>query len=325
MAAGHLFVFKWGEKVRYWATLDWRFSVGVHRDLGTLAKWPEYGPYGPWEMCGEFDEAAFWEAAGKREVLSGLGREAFEVRRTDGGEALGMVVRWKERDREEVFGALLDVARELGLSIADPLLGVVLATPPEAERRAEWWLKGRRQQLTAWLFSQGGIGIVALPGGETEARYAVVNAERYGKPTSDQATGFLSVLKKGLFPDETLELHRGWVTVAGPGGVYRIQFDWEGNGKHARFTADFREEGCPIVEFGRSSAVMAKRTPSARSLVEAGMEHPVVADCIPDPADRYASLHFGNRKLTKRVPREVIDELMAKAAKENAATGGGTR
>lgn len=324
MMKAPFFVFKWGEKVKYWATLEWRFSVGVHRDSKTLAKWPEYGPYGPWEMCGAFDEAEFLGAVAKREVLSRMGREAFEARRTDGGEALGMVVRWTGRDREEVFGALLDVARELGWSIADPLFGVVLATPPEADRRAEWWLKGRRQQLTAWLFSQGGIWIVALPSGETETRYAVVNAERYGKPTPEQAAGFRSALKKGLFPDETLELHRGRVTVAGPGGAYRIQFDWEGNGKHSRFTVDFRGEGCPIVELGRSPAVMAKRTPSARSLVAVGMEHPVVAKCIPDPADRYASLHFCNRKLTKRVPREINEKLMAKAAEKNAASGKAT-
>lgn len=34
--------------------------------------------------------------------------------------------------------------------------------------------------------------------------------------------------------------------------------------------------------------------------------------CIPDSTDRYASLYFCNRKLTRRVPREVLEELKAK-------------
>ena len=36
-----------------------------------------------------------------------------------------------------------------------------------------------------------------------------------------------------------------------------------------------------------------------------GMFDPRVVACIPDPADRYASLALFNHKLTKRVPRDV--------------------
>lgn len=48
------------------------------------------------------------------------------------------------------------------------------------------------------------------------------------------------------------------------------------------------------------------------------MTHPVVMECIPDPADRYASLYFCNGKLIDRVPREVVEELKAEAEKRRA-------
>ena len=42
------------------------------------------------------------------------------------------------------------------------------------------------------------------------------------------------------------------------------------------------------------------------------MFDPRVVACIPDLADRYASLALFNHKLTKRVPRDVVEELKRK-------------
>ena len=62
---------------------------------------------------------------------------------------------------------------------------------------------------------------------------------------------------------------------------------------------------------------MALRTPKERSLVDVGMWHPVVVHAIPDPVDRFASLRLVNHRLTKRVPREVVEELKAAKAAAN--------
>ena len=45
-----------------------------------------------------------------------------------------------------------------------------------------------------------------------------------------------------------------------------------------------------------------------------GMFDPRIMERIPDPADRYASLALGNRKLFDRIPKEIIDELNARTA-----------
>lgn len=176
------------------------------------------------------------------------------------------------------------------------------------------WLAKRRGQLAEWLRNEGKYHVFRLPRGVEEARYVIVDSWQCGKPTAARAVRFRELLKSQLLPGESLELHRGWVTVSGPGGEGHMQISWEGNGKHACFTADFRELGCPIVELGRSSIRLATQTRSKRSLVAVGMENPTVVELVPDPAERYTLLHFANRKLRKRLPRALVEELQAGAA-----------
>lgn len=184
--------------------------------------------------------------------------------------------------------------------------------------RASVWLKERRPSLLDALQRLGGRLVFALPSVALESFYVVVDASRYGKPESKRAMLFREELGRCLWPGERLVPFAGRLVVEGPKDTYRFHFNWEGNGKHAAWTADFREPECPIIPTRRSSMRMILRTPSPRSLAEVGMAHPVVVECIPDPADRYASLHYCNRKLTGRVPREVVEELKAEAEKRRS-------
>jgi hypothetical protein len=122
-------------------------------------------------------------------------------------------------------------------------------------------------------------------------------------------------LGRFLWPGERIVPFAGRLAVEGQKGAYRFHFDWEGNGNHASWTADFREPECPIIPTRRSSLRMLRRTPSERSLVTAGMGHPAVVELVPDPVERYTMLHFANRKLLRRLPRGLLEELKAAAGK----------
>lgn len=247
-----------------------------------------------------FDQSTKWRfgAAGKD------GRRPMET--------VGATVKAPVRERERLFCALLGLAQRYGFSLADPLFGLLWASPVEEERRPIVWMRGRWPLILDEFQRCGRRQIFALPHGQTESFYVVVEKPCSGKPTSERALRFREDLGRCLWPGERLVAFAGRLALEGPDGAYRIHFNWEDNGKHASWTADFREPECPVIPTHRSPIRMLLRTPSARSLVAVGMEHPVVAECIPDPADRHASLYFCNRKLTKRVPREVVEELKAK-------------
>lgn len=213
------------------------------------------------------------------------------------------------RDRERLFAAVLDVAFRCGFSVVDPLFGVLLFSAAEEERRPGIWMKCRRQHMLGELTQCGGRQFFALPHAPADSFYVAVACGRYGKPSSASAIRFKEDIARCLWPGERLVPFEGRLAVEGPGGAYRIHFNWEGNGKHASWTADFREAACPIVPTHRSSMRLLRRTPSARSLVETGMAHPAVVERVPDPAERYTLLHFANRKLEKRLPRALVEEL----------------
>ena len=236
-------------------------------------------------------------------------------------ETVGIIVKRPIQERERLLAALLGVAQTHGLSLADPLFGLLWMSPAEEERRANVWMKGRRPLLLDDLQRLGRRQFFALSHTSTESFYVVVDASRYGKPESKRAMQFREELGRFLWPGERLVPFAGRLVVEGPEGAYRFHFNWEGNGKHASWTADFREPECPIIPTRRSSMRMLLRTPSPHSLVEVGMLHPVVAECIPDPADRYTSLYFCNRKLLDRVPREVVEQLKAAKKAESRQQG----
>lgn len=233
-------------------------------------------------------------------------------------ETVGVVVKLPVQERERLFAAVLDAAFRQGFSLVDPLFGVLLATPAEKELRPGMWLKCRRHQILDEVQRYGKRKIYALPHTLSESFYVVLECRRYGKPVAVRALCLKENLLHCLWPGERLVPHLGRLVVEGPGGAYRLHFDWEGNGKHAAWTTDFRDPACPIVPTKRSPHRMVRRTPSPRSLAAVGMGHPVVVACIPDPADRYASLHFRNRKLLRRVPREVIAALESEVRAKDA-------
>lgn len=230
-------------------------------------------------------------------------------------ETLGATVKMPIEERDRLFAALLGVAQRHGFSLADPLFGVLWATPAEEARRGGIWLRSRRSWLMDDLQRRGHRRFFALLRAEAEAFYIVEDGgKRCGKPKAEKAASFREHLARALWPGERLVPFPGRLIVEGLGGSYRFHFNWEGNGKHARFTADFRESECPIAELGRSSIHMLRRTPSRRSLVDVGMEHPAVVELVPDPAERYTMLYFANRKLRKRLPKALVEELQATMA-----------
>ncbi len=145
-----------------------------------------------------------------------------------------------------------------------------------------------------------------------EAFYAVVWGRRYsGRPSEQSAVAFMNALRDNLEPDERLELNCGRIVIVGPDNAYRIHFNFEGCGKHAGFTADFRDPSCPIVTLGRISMRMLRRQVGCPDAPPAGMFNPDIIACIPDPVDRYASLLLNNQKLAKRIPKTLREELSA--------------
>jgi len=143
-----------------------------------------------------------------------------------------------------------------------------------------------------------------------ECFYVVVLGQRYGgKPSASPAIRFMDVLRESLLPTEHLEFHNGRIVLVGISGTYRLHFNFEGYGKHAGWTADFRDPACPIVPLRRISIRMLRKQKGHSDTPPRGMFDPRIIACIPDPADRYASLLLGNHKLTERVPREILEEV----------------
>ena len=231
-------------------------------------------------------------------------------------KVVGFVVKCHVRDRETIFAALLEFARKHGLSIADPCFGLLLLTSEREDIRGLTWLRLRRQQVIDW-FSQmvKQVGISCLGHHEAEDYYVVVHGRKSGTAASSSAIRFHDSVKEVLFPDEMLEFHSGRIVLVGPGGIYKIHFNWESCGKNAEWTADFREPDCPLVLLRRISIRQLRRLYPSEAGFPVGMFDPRVVDCIPDPADRYASLALFNHKLTKRVPRNVVEELEEKRRK----------
>ena len=271
------------------------------------------------EVCAPFDFAWCRTVLAEDPVLSRLPACRFSEEWHYGSETpsrrhdMGLVVKCHVRDRENMFAALLGFARKHGLSIADPCFGLILLTSEREDIRGSTWLRLRRQQVTEW-FSQTNskVGLICLGTHLAEDYYVAVHGPRYGTVTSSSAVRFRETVKETLFPDEKLEFHQGRIVLVGPGGAYKIHFDWEGCGKNAGWTADFRDADCPIIPLGRISARMLRRKYSRDRGFPVGMFDPRVVACIPDPGDRYASLALFNHKLTKRVPRDVVEELKRK-------------
>lgn len=269
------------------------------------------------KCCASFDADGFEAKMGNDAVLSRIpvhGLSRVWVRGTaDTSFEAGLVVKCHVRDRENMFAALLGFARKHGLSIADPCFGLILLTSEREDIRGPTWLRLRRQQVTEW-FSQTNskVGLICLGTHLAEDYYVAVHGRRSGTVASSSAVRFRETVKETLFPDEKLEFHRGRIVLVGPGGAYKIHFDWEGCGKTAEWTADFREPDCPIVPLGRMSARLLRKRRCRDRGFPVGMFDPRVVACIPDPADRYASLALFNHKLTKRVPRDVVEELKRK-------------
>lgn len=262
-----------------------------------------------WKRCMEFHRRGVVAA------LSRLPGAKYEVKVSEERRMIDIVARTEECGQKAVVEALLAAARAQGLSIAIPECGKLPGTPEKEGRREGVLLRLRRPRLMDDLQRQGKWQFFSLLRTEKEVFYVVVEGyHSYGKPKAERATSFREHLTRVLWPGERIIPFQGRLVVEGPGGAYRFHFNWEGNGKHARFTADFREPECPIVELGRSSIRMLRRTPSQRSLVEVGMSNPAVVELVPDPAERYTLLHFANRKLRKRLPRALVEELQAAMA-----------
>ena len=246
-----------------------------------------------WERCGAFD------AEGVLREMGEIPGASLKVKRAQDGRPVGIVARSVTGGEKALFGALLGVARSRGLSIAAPERGLLLGTPEEPEKRAEAWMALRKKDLVFQM--QKARGLDYLPLGRTVAEWSYVvlpssidfRSEETGRPDR-----FLELAKHALYPDELLVCHPGWLSVQGPNGVYRVNFNWEVRGKHDPRIPDFREPGCPMMHVRRATYRMALRAPKEKSLVD---------------------LRLANHRLTERVPHEVVEEL--KAAK---AAGSGT-
>lgn len=275
--------------------------------------WPVVGSFAG---CAGLAHNSIMGAIWQDPVLSKLPKWAFsEVFDWRDGErerhSVGVVVKQHVRYRENLFAALLGFARKNGLSIADPHLGLLLLTPATAVARNPAWMRLRKIDILDWLLKTlhpGPSGLLSLCEQNAESFFAFVAGGRYGVPAGKTAVSFRNALKESLYPDERLELFRGRVVVAGPDGSYRIHFNWEGCGKHSGWTADFSDPACPIVPLLRISTRLLKKQAGGLKAVPPGMFDPRIVERIPDPADRYASLVLGNRKLRDRVPRAILEE-----------------
>ena len=278
-----------------------------------------------WPHCQSFDGCVtfdYWSCMAQIRqdpVLSRMPEWAFsEVSnwKDNQNRSYGIVVMAHVRDRENLFKALLGFARKNGLSIADPMFGLILVTPSDEAVRNKTWMRLRRIDVLDWILRTSKPRpntCFSLCEHGAETFYSFLSGGWYGKPTSDAAIAFRDTLKEARFPDERLELFRGRVVIAGPNGAYRIHFNWEGCGKNAGCTADFTDPACPIVPLGRISIRLLRKRVVEFKTIPSGMFDPRVVERIPDPVDRYASLVLGNRKLTDRVPREIIAELKTQA------------
>lgn len=277
--------------------------------------WPHCKSF---DGCAAFDYGSYMAKIWQDPVLSRMPKWAFsDVRDWVGDRFLsyGIVVMAHVRNRENLFSALLGFARKNGLSMADPVFGLLLVTPPDETVRNKTWMRLRRIDVLDWLLRTAKPrpkACFSLCKHGAEAFYAFVAGGRFGNPTSDAAIAFRDTLKEALFPDERLELFRGRIVIAGPNGAYRIHFNWEWGGKHAEFTADFTDSACPIVPLGRISTWLLHKRVVKFETTPSGMFDTRVMERIPDPVDRYASLVLGNRKLADRVPREIIAGLKTK-------------
>ena len=236
----------------------------------------------------------------------------------------GIVVRSHVRNRENLFAALLGFARRKGLSIADPCFGFLLITPQDDSIRERTWMRLRRIDILDWIQQTAKPSpscLFSLGEHDAESFYVLVGDARYGKPQSKMALYFREALKEALYPDEHLELFRGRIAIAGPNEAYRIHFNWEGCGKHSGWTADFTDPESPIVPLGRISIRMLKKHVEELKVFPLGMFDPRIMERIPDPVDRYASLALWNHKLTKRIPREVLDDYKIQQPPEALAKG----
>lgn len=265
------------------------------------------------ERCGEFD------VPGVMAALDGAQRVAFEMKRSNEGRIVGIVAQAEEGGEKALFGALLGVARARGLSIAAPERGLLLGTPEEPEKRAEAWMTLRKREIIPQIQKAKGFDVLPLGRTATELCFVVLVSEMTlwwegnGRPSR-----LLELVTNALYPDERLECHLGWLSVVGPNGVYRLNFNWEVRGKHDPRIPDFRKPGCPMVRVRRATYRMSLRASQEKSLVEVGLFHPAVVECIPDPLDRFVSLRLANHRLTDRVPREVVEELKAAKARDAA-------
>lgn len=122
-------------------------------------------------------------------------------------------------------------------------------------------MKERRPSLLDALQRLGGRLVFALPHVAMESFYVVVEARRYGRPESKRAVQFREELGRCLWSGERLVPFAGRLVVEGQKGAYRFHFNWEGNGKRAAWTADFREPECPIIPTHRSSMRMILKIP----------------------------------------------------------------
>ncbi len=277
--------------------------------------------------CADFNYGSCMAEIWQDPVLSQLPDWAFaEERHWINGQmrTCGIVVKSHVRDRENLFATLLGFARRNGLSIADPSFGFLLITPQNDSIRERTWMRLRRIDILDWIkqtTKPGPSRLFSLGEHNAESFYALVGGGCYGKPQSKMALRFREALKEALFPDEHLELFRGRVVIAGPNEAYRIHFNWEGCGKQSGWTADFTDPEAPIVPLGRISIRMLKKHVVEFKRFPPGMFDPRIMERIPDPADRYASLALWNHKLTKRIPREILDDYKTQPPPEALAKG----
>ncbi|MBR1836235.1 MAG: hypothetical protein IJ783_03005 [Kiritimatiellae bacterium] len=278
------------------------------------------------KLCKPFDVESCRAAIAADPVLARIPLRHIETAFYSGphpqGTDAGLVVKCHVRDRDNLFAALLGFARKNGLSIADHCFGLLLLSAERESIQGLTWLRLRRNQVTEWIGQMySGMFLYSLCRHGPEDFYVVCAGKRFEKPESVEAATFREALGQAMYPDERLETHRGRVVIAGPGESYRLHFNWEGSGKHAEWTADFREPSCPIVPLSRIPTRLLRRRGWGGGIVPVGMFDPRVVALLPDPADRYASLALANRKLKERIPRALFEELRCKAA-ENALNNG---
>lgn len=286
-----------------------RSGFWADRIRGDAETWPNPVAMEEFGDLGKDGRDRFWEALNRQAAFACIPLAFAEAMLDRTPKWTGIVVRASARWREPLLAAVLGVAREQGLCVADPLYGIVLFTPEDPALRPRVWLQQRKKAVIGQLQRAGRLAFHRLWQTDRELCYIAFHWEREDLISSKEPKIFLERARAAVLPDERLECHAGRVVISGPEDIYRLQVNWEGRGKHASWIPDFRELGCPMVQSHRASYRMALRGPEERSLVVEGMDHPAVAASIPDPLDRFVSLRLANHRLTDRVPREVVEEL----------------